>query len=332
MEKRLPREMKKRTKKITIEAGRGGKDRRFDTFKRRIFFIFSRLAQRGQISTTELAAEFEMSTRNALRDLEPLRDQGILKENISRNGIWEFDRTSHSFLKMEITDRDTTTLAFLYKFSKVFGGEINKTVFSVMDKIFDVEKQEYPFFMITQKVKNPAAKMNCYPEIYAAIQARHKINLTYLKGTKKATVKAAPFSIILCDGLWYLGYIPEGKGKALRTLRSSKIVKVEPLETEVFERPDWALEIMKESKNIWFRPGGEKLVLKADNSIKDYFDFAEYFPCQKIVSEGPGSFVIQAKFTHLNEVVPTILRFLPAIMVLEPASVKEEVFRRINEY
>jgi len=318
--------------KKTIVVGKKGKDRRFDHYKRRIFYIFSTLATKGRISTAELAEEFHMSKRNALRDLELLRENCILKEDPSRTGTWEFDRDATSFLKMEVSDRDTTTLAFLYKFSKVFGGEVNKTVLGVISKIFDVEEQEYPFFMITQRVKNPTSRIPCYPEIYAAIQGHHKIKLTYKKAAGEATVKASPFSIILCDGLWYLGYLPDGKSKELRTVRSSNILKVEPLEDETFPRPEWARKAMKEAKNIWFSSGSKTLVLKADNSLKDYFDLSEYFPHQKIISEGPGSFTMEAKFSHPNEVIPTILRFLPGIKVVEPVEIREEVFRRIKDY
>ena len=324
--------MTPKKKKITINAGTGGKDRRFDTFKRRTIYIFSRLAQKGFITTKELAEKFEMTPRNALRDLDPLREQGILKENITRSGRWEFDTASNSFIKMEITDRDSSTLAFLYNFAKVLGGDINEKVLSVLDKVFPMEDREYPFFMITQKVKNPAAKMPCHQEIYDAIQTHHKINLTYRKETGPATVKASPFSMIICDGLWYLGYVPDGKDKELRTVRSSHIISVEPLPDEVFARPEWAHKAMKGAKNIWFSPAKTKFLLKVKNTIKDYFEMSEFFPEQKITDEGPEYFTIEARYSHYNEVVPNILRFLPAITVLEPAELKAEVAWRVNTY
>lgn len=324
--------MKTKKKNVHFTANKGGKYRRFKTFKRRAVFIFSRLLHKGFITTKEIADEFGQSPRNALRDLDPLKDEGIIKETAPRSGKWEYDRASHSFLKLDISDRDSSILAFLYKFSKVFGGDLNKNVLGVIDKLFVIEDQEYPFFMITQKINNPASKMTGYKELCDAIIGHYKINLTYPKNGAETTVKASPFAIIFCDGLSYLGYIPEGMGKQLRTLRSSHILKVEPLPDETFQRPEWARKAMKEAKNIWFSPARNKILLKADNSVKEYFDGAEHFPCQKIVSEGPDSFTIEARYAHLNEVVPTILRFLPAIKVLEPAEVREEVARRIKEY
>lgn len=325
--------MKPKKRKVIINAGTGAKDRRFDTFRRRTIYILSRLAQRGFVTTKELAEKFEMTPRNALRDLDPLRDEGILKENITRSGRWEFDTSSNSFIKMEVTDRDSSTLAFLYNFAKVFGGDINENVLSVLDKVFPMEDREYPFFMITQKVKNPAKKMPCHKELYDAIVKHHKINLTYRKATgQQATVKASPFSMIMCDGLWYLGYLPDGKDKELRAVRSSHIISVKPLPDEVFARPEWAHKAMKEAKNIWFGPAKTKFRLKVMNTIKDYFEMSEFFPEQKIKDEGREYFTIEARYSHYNEVVPNILRFLPAITVLEPAELKAEVAWRVNAY
>ncbi|MDO8806299.1 MAG: WYL domain-containing protein [Elusimicrobiota bacterium] len=186
--------------------------------------------------------------------------------------------------------------------------------------------------MITPKVKNPATKMPCHNELYDAILKHHKINLTYTKISGPATVKALPFSMILCDGLWYLGYVLDDKGQNLRTVRSSHIVKVEPLPEETFERPEWARETMKGAKNIWFSQAKTKFLLKANNSVKDYFEMSEFFPQQKIKDEGADTFTIEALYSHFNEVVPTILRFLPSIQVIEPAELKDEVARRIKEY
>lgn len=326
--------MKFKKKKVTFTAhsAKSAKDRRLDTAMRRTIWVLSQLSTRGCVYTKELADKFGITDRQVLRDLDPMREIGVILENPSRNGRWDFNRASHSFIKMELTDSESSAMTFMYKFAKVFGGEVNASALRAIQKAFPVEGQENPFFMITQKVKNPAAKMPCHNELYDAILKHYKINLTYSKAGSNATVKASPFSMILCDGLWYLGYVPDGKGRQLRTLRSSNIVKVEPLTGETFKRPDWARKIMKGAKNIWFSPARNKLVLKADNDVKDYFDMAEYFPCQKIINSGPDDFIIEARYAHPNEVVPTILRFLPAIKVLEPAEIRDELTRRIKAY
>ena len=72
--------------------------------------------------------------------------------------------------------------------------------------------------------------------------------------------------------------------------------------------------------------------MRISNRIKDYFDHNEYFPAQKILDEGPEYFTVEAKICNNNEAIPSILRFLPEIKVLEPKGLKADVNRRIADY
>lgn len=317
---------------VSFNTSGARKERRYETTKWRAIYIINQLATRGFVCVKELAETFGSTERNALRDLDPFRKDFTVVESAPRSGRYDFNKASYSFIKMELSDSETSSMAFMYKLSKVFGGELTEASRSALGKAYDMDHKDYPFFMITSKVKNPAAKMKCYAELYEAIQEHHKVNLTYAKPGGQATVKASPFAMILCDGLWYLGYVPEGKGRQVRTLRSSHILKVEPLPAETFERPDWARKAMKGAKNIWFSPAKTTFLLKADNSVKEYFEMSDFFPFQKIKDEGAKEFTIEARYSHFNEVVPTILRFLPAIKVIAPAELKAEVKRRVAAY
>jgi len=227
-------------------------------------------------------------------------------------------------------------MAFLYKLSKIFGGQLNKSVLQSLDKAFLLDDTDYPFFMITPRVKQPDTELPFYQDLYNSIQSRHKINLTYHSGTAEKTVKAWPFAFIICDGIWYLGYLLEPKGRSkqeIRKVQYTHIIKVEPLIEETFKKPAWVKETLKTARNIWYnRDHPTRVVMEVSNSMKDYFNLSDYFPEQKIIQTSKDSFMIEARICHPNEAVPTILRFLPDIKVLEPQSLKDEVNRRIKEY
>lgn len=323
-------------KKIIITADPKKRVRRFNDFKYRIMRIIAELHNKGFVRAKVLADKLEIGVRTIERDLAILKEDHFIMEDGCEKGKWLFDTTDQCWDKVEVTDHDAATLAFLYKFSKVFGGEISKSVLKSIDKMFYLDEAEYPFFMITPRVKRPDTVMPFYKALYDSIQNKHKINLTYRSGDGEKTAKVWPFSLIMCDGMWYLGYLlePQPKSKQeLRTLRYSHILKVEPLVEETFEKPAWVKETLKTARNIWFnRDRNTRVVMEVSNCIKDYFELCEYFPAQKIIAEGPDTFKVEAMICVHNEAVPNIMRFMPDIKVLEPKDLKDEVNRRISEY
>ena len=323
-------------KKVIITVNPKKRVRKFNDFKYRTMRIIMELHNRGFVRAKDLVNKFAVGIRTIERDLSVLKEDHFIVEDEFEKGKWLFDTTEQCWDKMEVTDHDAATLAFLYKFSKVFGGQISKSVLKSIDKMFSMDETEYPFFMITPRVKRPDTEFPFYKDLYNSIQNRNKINLTYNSAGSEKAIKVWPFSLIMCDGMWYLGYLLEPKGKSkqeLRTLRYSHILRVEPLAEETFEKPAWVKETLKTARNIWFnRDRSTRVVMEVSNRIKDYFELSEYFPAQKIIAEGKDSFTVEARICVHNEAVPNILRFLPDIKVLEPKDLKDEVNLRINDY
>ncbi len=323
-------------KKITITTNPKNRIRRFNDFKYRIMRIIAELHNKGFVRAKDLEGKLGVDVRTIERDLTVLKEDHFVVEDATERGKWLFDTTQQSWDKVEVTDHDAATLAFLYKFSKVFGGQISKSVLKAIDKMFYLPEAEYPFFMITPRVKKPDTDLPFYKDLYDSIQNKNKINLTYQSGDGEKTAKVCPFSLILCDGMWYLGYLLEPqkqRRQEMRTLRYSHILRVEPLTEETFEKPAWVKEALKTARNIWFsRDRDLRIVLEVANSIKDYFELNEYFSAQKIIAEGKNSFKIEAKICVLTEAIPNILRFLPNIKVLEPKELRDEVNWRVKAY
>ena len=321
--------------RIIVATKHARRERSCNTAMSRFMRIFAVLNKRGHLRTKDMADELEIDERTMQRDVRALRDSEFIIEDPLCRGKWIFNSAEHSWNKLDVTDHDAATLAFLYKFSKVFGGQISKSVLNAIDKMFVLDDTEHPFFMITPRVKQPDTELPFYKDLYEAIQQKNKINLTYKSAEVSKTAKVWPCKFILCEGMWYLGYLlePQGKGRQeIRTLRYSHIVKAERLD-ETFEKPAWVKETLKAARNIWFNHDETiKVVMEASNRVKDYFELNEYFPCQKIVNTGKDSFTVEARINHPNEVVPTLLRFLPEIRVIEPKSIKDEVVRRIRAY
>ncbi|KAF0125893.1 MAG: hypothetical protein FD189_1314 [Elusimicrobia bacterium] len=316
--------------------GNKTRERRYESHKSQIVKLFIILSQRGYVRVKDLERELEIGERSAQRLVRPLKVQGMLVEDETDRGRLNFNRDHYSFAKTHVSDQDASTLAFLYKFSKVFGGQISESVLKSIDKFFVVEGEEYPYFVITSRVNQPNTQMPFYSDLYASIQQKNKIMLTYDSAGAEKTVKAWPIAFLMSDGMWYLCYLlePEGsKKQEIRTIRYGHIKAVKALPDETFVKPDWVKPALKEARNIWFNGNRcQKVVLEADNCIKDYFKLSEYFPLQKIVSEGPKSFRIELTICHPLEVVPNIMRFIPYIRVIGPSSLRGEVRDRVKQW
>jgi predicted DNA-binding transcriptional regulator YafY len=327
---------KKKVQKPIFGKGNKTRERRYESHKTQIIKVFIMLSQRGYVRVKDIEQALEISERGAQRLIRPLKVQGMIVQDELDRGRWNFNREHYSFVKTHVSDHDAATLAFLYKFSKVFGGQISDSVLKSIDKFFVVEDEEYPYFVITSRVSQPDTELPFYNDLYKSIQQKNKILLTYESSGKDKTVKAWPMAFLMSDGMWYLCYLLEpedGKDREIRTMRYGHIKGVKALEEEPFTRPDWVKNTLKEARNIWFNSNRcTKVLLEADNCIKDYFKLSEYFPLQKIVSEGPSTFQVECLICHELEVIPNIMRFIPYIRVIGPSKLRNKVREKVQQW
>ena len=93
-------------------------------------------------------------------------------------------------------------------------------------------------------------------------------------------------------------------------------------------------KILRESTNIWFevkRPLAVMLEVSAE--CAKYFKQKVYFPLQKIEKElKDGRIVLSCKATREEEILPTILHWLPHIKVVSPSSLQTRVKEVLKNY
>jgi predicted DNA-binding transcriptional regulator YafY len=159
---------------------------------------------------------------------------------------------------------------------------------------------------------------------------RVNVKYVYSKGEKDFIVE--PLKIALFDGFWYC--ITQGKqDKRLLKLRVDRIKSVDVLE-ETFT-PDVDInKMLEQSVNIWFDGvRGERVLIKVSPNIAKYFKDKVYFPLQKLVSENKdGSIVLETYPAHSEEIMHTIMHWIPNLTVVEPESLKNEVKKIVTTY
>jgi predicted DNA-binding transcriptional regulator YafY len=91
--------------------------------------------------------------------------------------------------------------------------------------------------------------------------------------------------------------------------------------------------MLDRSVNIWFSGDpGEKIVLEIDKDAAHYFKKKIYFPEQRIVKEKKdGTLVIESR-ANFNEVMRTIIHWIPDIRVISPKELDEKIKGLLKEY
>lgn len=251
--------------------------------------------------------------------------------------ITSLEKGYHSFMegfslkKMMLTREEASLLSFLHEISKSLGGKFEDSFSSILKKVVSKE-QGSPFY-----VKLPeGSKINKnYPfiqELEEAVKDNIKIILHYKTPEKEDDYRVCPLKIIFFDGFWYLLSQVDGKNWIIK-FRLENIRNIELLD-EYFTPPRNLSTFLDQSVNIWFTERRDKqVVLKVGKEVSRYFKQQVYFPLQKITKENrDGSLRIETKICHYEEIIYTILRWIPYVKVIEPKDLKIEVEKIVKGY
>lgn len=300
------------------------KNKSYDKKIFRLIYILNKLDSGVRVSTKGLAQEFNVSLRTVQRDIVLLDMSGFPLINLEK-GVHSFVE-GFSLKKMKLSGEEASLLSLLYEMVKYLGDVFEDPFRNILRKAIS-EKYDSPFY-----VKMPEGlKLNKeYPflnELEQAIDDNKKIIVRYktLETEKEEDFKLRPLKIIFYDGFWYLLSQTEDRN-CLPKFRLENIKKVKVLD-EYFEPPENLKTILDESVNIWFtEKRDKKVVLKVNKDAAKYFRQKIYLPLQKIAKENKdGSLAVECWVNNYNEVIPTILRWIQYVYIIEPKELKEGI-------
>ncbi|HQB12722.1 MAG TPA: WYL domain-containing protein, partial [Candidatus Omnitrophota bacterium] len=102
---------------------------------------------------------------------------------------------------------------------------------------------------------------------------------------------------------------------------------------ENFDPPRSVKAVLDRSVNIWFNEEpGEKILLEIDKDSAHYFKKKIYFPDQKIVKEKKDGTLVLETHANFNEVMRTIIHWIPDIRVIKPVELDKKIKDLLKEY
>ena len=290
---------------------------------RRLIYILNAF-DRGEVFLPKVADDLGVTLRTVQRDLHILEDAGFPFANI-RKGTYCFVE-GFSLGRICMTAREAAMLALTADIAYSLGGPFAKTYRTLHDKVLG-HQAESPFFIkITQGQAFKDQKLVKILE--EAISKRKHIVIEY-ENSKLSGRKISPLKIVWFDGFWYL--LAYGKDETILKLRLDKIQDAKLSDTTFMSHPRLE-KILDDSASIWFEENREiKVRLTIVSEVAKYFEKRVYFPKQKIVKTAKdGGLLVECEVGRYEEIVPTILQWIPHIIVQEPKELIDLITQKVN--
>lgn len=281
---------------------------------------------KGQIRLKDMAAETGVAVRTIQRDMNDIQEADF--------PLWNPDPGVYAFIegfsleRMKLSSAEASILVLMSDMASSLGGNFGHS-FAMLKNRLLATPQDNPFFI----------KMNS-GEMYKdtpitrtleeCVRGREYVNICY-KGGSMACYPVRPLKLMWVEGFWYL--LALTNDDKLLKFRLEKITSAKAL-NKPFKYNKNIDKILRESTNIWFEKERPlEVTLEVSAECAKYFKRKTYFPLQKVEKEHKdGRIVISCKAAKEEEILPTILHWLPHIKVLTPTSLHNRVKDVLNDY
>lgn len=297
---------------------------------KRLMYIANEL-DNGTVKISVIANDLGVSVRTIQRDIQTLEAGGFAISPQTK-GAYSFVE-GFSLKKMKISYEEFAMLAVFSDVANSLGEKFSDIYSSLKNKFLDQNNvSESPFFVKMLKGREYKDTM-ITRNIETAIECCYKIKVEYKSSTLDEKITKSPIKplkLLWFDGFWYLLALGE-KNKLLK-LRLEKISSCKVLSDKTFTKPNNLLKILNESVNIWFEiKRDNRAVLTIDKKVSKYFKEKNYFPKQRVIKENKdGSLTLECYFAKEEEILHTILQWIPYVTVKEPKSLLDTIKTKID--
>jgi len=305
----------------------------------RYLWFHQRIKQGKYPSLNDLMTQFEISHRQAAREIETMRIffNAPVEYSAIKKGYYYGDN-SFEFPAAMITEEELISLVIAKRLSVTIPDKRRK---NQLDIFFD-HLSSYLGLDVHQLEKKISLKnvryFNVQPDVFDTVlqglSHGKKLSIAYRSvhtGEHSQRI-INPLHLVLYMGNWHLLAHCE-KRKGLRDFALSRITTIQILDTTIDTDLE-SLDIEKEMDSaygIFFAGRKEKVVLRFQRKIADYVREQVWFPGQTLSAQENGDVILSFSVTDYREVVREILSFGAEVEVIEPQGLRQAVIEHIDQ-
>lgn len=288
--------------------------------------ILERLNNGMDLSITELAREFDVSTKTLQRDFDKLNT--ILPGQIERADDGRRYRKSK---RHRANNDGEIIIEMIDSLVRGIGGNIYTKAHRLLTELRT--HIDRPFYTRID-VEDISDKLELVALLEKAMAEQRAVTLTYHRWydgeADKTYADVYPLKIVVYNGFWYLLAEHEGYSKKfyLKEIHTCEI------QDDTFIPNKDILERMEDSINVWFEPKNEpfEVILWLDKDAVFYFERKPIAKSQKLYKKPDGTAELVVKITSEEEIFPVVKFWLPTVRILEPETLQEKFETMLKRY
>jgi len=279
---------------------------------KRILTIVKRLYMHDKLQISQLAKEFNVSTRTIHRDMQKISEAIPLEHYF---GKWWLDQKR---LDKDIVFQQELLLSFAHN-ANIDNLCIEKSNATTDDISFAIEYGRLP------------KKMG--EDIFKAIKSETVCIFAYIKPDGSSVREVDPIKIFTENSRWYL-IARDHKDNKLKHFNLQNIRQLTNTDTPIDITP----EIRKKADamvSTWSSPDNEPVAIRLyiEPSIASYIEDIKLHKSQTIEEKHyDGSMITNYTITHKMEILPQIKSWIPNVFIIEPAWLREEIIEDAKKY
>ena len=286
----------------------------------RLFQIIYLLLERGEMTTSQLAERFEVSTRTIYRDVEALSQAGIPIYSTKGRGGGLGLLPGFVLDKSLLTKEEQNDILFALQSLQATGGTDSQEILSRLGSLFGDSAANWIDVDFSSWGSGPVERER-FALLRQAIVGRRVLQFSYCGMSGQRTQRRVePVKLRFKYGSWYLqGYCRERQ--AFRTFKICRMEEPALLEEKFLPRP--LPPEVEELPSSW----GKTIEVRLRFTEKAAFRVYDEFPPEKVTHLPEGGFLVVDQYPDDGGICGYLLSFGREMTVLSPP----ELRRRLGE-
>lgn len=292
----------------------------------RVLEIYIKLASKESLLVSEVIETYDISLRTAQRDIEIINNLIEPKNSIVYDKVGKFWKLNNSNISY-LNDSELQTMQILKQLSKSNGNQFMKSTHNLFDKLSTSLESSIYTKVQSETIDN---FKDIIPIIDKAVINNQIINFFY--ETRQREVY--PINILNFNGIWYLiAYDP--KQKKIRRFYLNSIEKLF-VEDQIYDFDITNIKTSYENAiNVYFDIEKEpfEVILHATKKISKVLQIRPLSNSQRVIKIfDDGSIDISIYITNIYEIIPTIMKYAPNLLVIDNEEIKQQVISNFNAF